>query len=237
MKNSISILLLGLFTYCGFSQQYEIEYNHITTFDAHTTEAIYKLAYANQKSTYFQLKSEFIESLGNDVMVANEGVIPFVEKDYSKKRVVYNQPIVNKIVFIEDQLPMQKWKITNESKKIKDFNCRKATTSFRGRAYTAWFTEDIPIINGPWKFDGLPGLILEVVSSDGVLNIEAVKIEKTSHVTTPIFKYKEDALMAWEDYCQNYRKVIDRIQKNMMADTDPDVEYNITLNLVEDIGL
>ncbi len=61
-----------------------------------------------------------------------------------------------------EQTPMLQWKILNDRKTISEFKCQKATCTFRGREYVAWFATDLPISNGPWKFQGLPGLILEV---------------------------------------------------------------------------
>lgn len=58
------------------------------------------------------------------------------------------------------------WKLHEEFKEIGEFKTQKATTSFRGRDYNAWFTTEVPIEIGPWKFHGLPGLILEVRDSE-----------------------------------------------------------------------
>ncbi|WP_312418836.1 GLPGLI family protein [Epilithonimonas sp.] len=54
------------------------------------------------------------------------------------------------------------WKLTNEFSKILNYDVQKATTEFGGRKWTAWFTKDIPIQDGPYKFRGLPGLILKI---------------------------------------------------------------------------
>lgn len=54
------------------------------------------------------------------------------------------------------------WKILNETKKIRNWNCQKAETNFLGRNWTAWFTTEISFADGPYKFSGLPGLIVEV---------------------------------------------------------------------------
>ncbi|RQE01044.1 GLPGLI family protein, partial [Prevotella intermedia] len=51
--------------------------------------------------------------------------------------------------------------------------CKKATTNFRGRYWEVWYTEDIPISQGPWKLCGLPGMILKANSPKFML-IEAV---------------------------------------------------------------
>lgn len=58
-------------------------------------------------------------------------------------------------------VPKISWKISKESQKILNYTCYKATTTFRGREYIAWFTPELPYNYGPWKLQGLPGLILK----------------------------------------------------------------------------
>jgi hypothetical protein len=69
------------------------------------------------------------------------------------------------------------WSIKNETKTILGHTVQKATTQFRGRDYVVWFTSDIPLSNGPWKFGGLPGLILEVYDVQRHFVFESIKIE------------------------------------------------------------
>ncbi|MFC0344220.1 MULTISPECIES: GLPGLI family protein [Epilithonimonas] len=54
------------------------------------------------------------------------------------------------------------WILEKETKKIQQFTVQKATTNFGGRKWIAWFTKEIPVNEGPYKFRGLPGLILEI---------------------------------------------------------------------------
>ena len=53
-----------------------------------------------------------------------------------------------------------KWKIEKETKNLENYKLQRATTNFGGREWIAWFSSDIPISEGPYKFRGLPGLIL-----------------------------------------------------------------------------
>lgn len=68
---------------------------------------------------------------------------------------------------VKDSLPSLDWHInTTIKKKIGDFDCNKATTNFRGTQVVAWYSEDLNIPFGPWKFKGLPGIILEIYTVD-----------------------------------------------------------------------
>lgn len=53
------------------------------------------------------------------------------------------------------------WQIENTRKKINGYDCRKAFTIYGKKKIIAWYTEEIPISEGPYTFKGLPGLILE----------------------------------------------------------------------------
>lgn len=54
------------------------------------------------------------------------------------------------------------WTLYEQTKIIKGYNCKKATVSYGGRFWTAWYTTEIPLNAGPYKFKGLPGLIMKV---------------------------------------------------------------------------
>lgn len=77
---------------------------------------------------------------------------------------------------LQEQLGSIQWTIEDDTKQIGNFKCQKASCRFRGRDYTAWFTPEIPVCFGPWKLNGLPGLILEVSDSKQEVIFFAVEI-------------------------------------------------------------
>lgn len=77
---------------------------------------------------------------------------------------------------VSDPMKPMSWKFSGETKVIGKYVCKSASTEFRGRKYVAFYTEDIPISHGPWKFSGLPGGIVEVYSLDRNISFSLVRM-------------------------------------------------------------
>lgn len=106
----------------------------------------------------------------NEVMTIDKGPMEFPD-------------IYTRFRFTE-QIEPQDWVITEDTLHVLNYACQKATTSFRGRDYTAWFTLDIPVSEGPWKLHGLPGLILKVEDSEKTFCFQAIGLQDMRN--TPI---------------------------------------------------
>ncbi len=120
-------------------------------------------------------------------------VVPPIEvySNYkTKEHTVTYRLFGGKNVYVyKEPFPLIKWELIDEQKKILSYTCQKAIGRFRGRTYEAWFTPKIPIQEGPYKFTGLPGLILEIsdLKKDYVFN--CIGIEKSKQIV-PIKYFK-----------------------------------------------
>jgi GLPGLI family protein len=113
-------------------------------------------------------------------------------------------------VLYEEETPNLKWEIKSDTLTILSYTCQKATTTFRGRAYEAWFSTDIPTNNGPWKFGGLPGLILKVSDQKQSFVFECIGMEKLKK-TEPIKFYDLR-------YTKVSRKGLDKLYRRFLDD-------------------
>lgn len=78
---------------------------------------------------------------------------------------VFNDFVGMSEYYIYEEKPVLKWNIISAKEQIGNYSTQKATTEFGGRVWTAWFTSEIPIQDGPYKFSGLPGLIVKLEDS------------------------------------------------------------------------
>lgn len=112
-----------------------------------------------------------------------------------------------------EKIPSFQWNILPDTLTIMTYLCQKANCHFRGREYIAWFTPDIPINSGPWKFGGLPGLILKISDAANKYNFECIKIEQPKQ-KFPIKKHLE-----YEGkYKEKTRAEVQKIQKEIHED-------------------
>ncbi len=173
--------------------------------------------YANLYEMDFLGEKNFIEEedseTGPSFRIKPKGN-SFVFKDLIKRDIYSILRISMKPFLVKDSMSIFNWKIENEFKEIIGYKCQKATVNYRGRNYIAFFTTEIPFQNGPWKFCNLPGLILEVYSTDNVLNIIAYKIQiknKDVIIKNP-YKKQINSSISWDEFIVEYEKKYEELE-------------------------
>jgi GLPGLI family protein len=107
----------------------------------------------------------------------------------------------------KDDIKNFNWEIKDDTMTFLSYPCRKAVCEFRGRKYEAWFTIEIPVNNGPWKFSGLPGLILKVNDLQKQYVFECIGLESL-HENEPVKFYElEYSTISRTDLSKLYRKM------------------------------
>lgn len=98
--------------------------------------------------------------------------------------------------YIEENAETPEWTVVPDSTaEILGYACQMAVTQFKGRQWTAWYTEDIPLDEGPWKLRGLPGLILKAYDAQRQFVFEGAGLEQIAEPVTFIKKKREKVSM------------------------------------------
>lgn len=150
-----------------------------------------------------------------------------IHKIYSPKSIkFYDKFQTANLVIKQEKFPV--WKIKNEFKKIGDVNCQKAVTEYRGRSWEAWFSKDYPVSDGPYKFSGLPGLVVQIQDKelDHQFNLIQIKKTKSNYSFLPKTN-KEISEKEFRKLWADYRFTSDEIDK---MSVNPQ-EGNIVLQL------
>jgi len=111
-----------------------------------------------------------------DAMAAEEKAhVPTILTNVAEgKMTVYEDIPVHHYVYEEDG--NIEWTILEDTMTINGFLCTKSTTSYAGRKWTAWFAEEVASTAGPWKFHGLPGLIVKCTDDDAIFSFELFEL-------------------------------------------------------------
>jgi GLPGLI family protein len=109
--------------------------------------------------------------------------------------------------FVKESLNQMKWNLTGNYKSVLNYNCQEATSIYRGREYIAYFTTKIPFKAAPWKFHGLPGVLLAVKTSDNKITIEARELQIkpiSGSLENPYLEIEK--WITWDSFKELYKK-------------------------------
>ncbi|WP_299178076.1 GLPGLI family protein [uncultured Chryseobacterium sp.] len=186
MKKFFSVLFIALFVFSSAQDKetketanrffYELTYSpnkdslekknqEMMILDITKDKSIYRDYLAVSQDSILKVEVEAMQKSGvfKDLskMVKQPKFSHIVTKTYPSMEVFYADYILQDKVSYKDETPLV-WNISSEKAKIGAYDTQKATTSFGGRNWTAWFTTELPFQDGPYKFKGLPGLIVKV---------------------------------------------------------------------------
>ena len=103
-------------------------------------------------------------------------------KDYKAKKIkVVDHISIHWFIYEEILLP-QNWEIQDDTTTIAGYSCQKAVCDYRGRCYEAWFASEIPMSEGPWKFCGLPGLIIRLNDTQHHYEFDLIEFKKIDNM-------------------------------------------------------
>lgn len=190
MKNIFSILFVAFFAFAANAQETANRFFYELTFkpkqdSAKLDKVITILDITDKNRSIYQdytvIAQDSIMKMEIEAM-QKAGIMKDLSKSIKQPKIsarVYKTYPGMKVQFVEkiasgftpanigySEQPTFNWKIQNDKQKIGEYNTQKATTEFGGRKWTAWFSTDIPFQDGPYKFSGLPGLIVKIEDAD-----------------------------------------------------------------------
>ena len=139
----------------------------------------------------------------------------YILKDFGKKEIAVYDSWAHEPGRYTEPFAEMEWEIEGDSTRtVLGYECVMARTNYHGREWRAWFTPEIPVQDGPWKFHGLPGLIL-AAESDNDMTMTATGIETSDTAIQPIYSSesyagveRKKALKDQEYYANNREAII-----------------------------
>lgn len=187
MRTLIYYFAFLSFTVCNaqnkINNSYSVQYEFITVVGkTFKNTATLK---CNSKQSIYQLNKQQLEdgTDENDASIVHKNfksIDSYIVIDLKKKSLNSTGSADDKIYKVTEAYPQMHWILSDkkeDTKKINNYICNKANLKFRGRNYIAWYTTKIPLSFGPWKFSGLPGLILEIYDETNTYRWTATKIK------------------------------------------------------------
>lgn len=224
LRKTIFLVTL-LISLLSFSQKYNFTYQYTFKPDSlhleKTETELMGLFIDKNGSTYFSLTkvkrdSAIAQNMNSDGLSSNmpvslnsfpQGKVRgIIQKDWRSNEVISYLPVNTDRFKIIQHITLN-WQIGTETAMIQGKKCQLATVEYKGRKYNAWFTNEIPISDGPYKFGGLPGLIVKIEDTKkqhiwelkGIEKFRNIKLNLSAYIPVTESQYKK----AVEDYIRD----------------------------------
>jgi GLPGLI family protein len=146
-----------------------------------------------------------------------------INKLYGQAEIEVLQELMTNKYTYHQPLNLMDWKITSESKQVEGYSCQKASTHYRGRNYIAWFDPEIPISDGPYQFNGLPGLIISVYDTREHYRFDLVRLEKGAYrIKRNLLNddYQTVTQAEYKQMVENYKVNAESMAKRMFSNME-----------------
>ncbi|CAD7799801.1 hypothetical protein CHRY9390_00538 [Chryseobacterium aquaeductus] len=221
MKNKIILFLFFVcFSFPVAAQSFVVQYAYSKHIMKDSTKIVSQNTFLNideNQSTFFSEAPYLADSimtsdekLGKKInfkTLPNNFLSCHIRKKLSSKEVIYYSDEFGEHEFKYSEEPKLSWKIGKESKEIMGFKVYLAKTRYAGRNYEAYYAPEIPIQDGPYKFFGLPGLILEIFDEKKDHHFLAVGISHEKRISI-------DNLIAQKKYIETTKTKFVEMRKN-----------------------
>lgn len=145
----------------------------------------------------------------------------YVEKDLNSRSSINFVMNTFPKSYLEEEINL-KWDIHNDTTIIIGLECVKATCTYGGRNYTAWFAPSIKINDGPYIFRGLPGLIVKIEDADNWYSFKATSIN-----LQPPKKFWKESLLHGSYFAMTRKQYISLMHKEFF---DPNAPFGVVHN-------
>jgi GLPGLI family protein len=139
----------------------------------------------------------------------------FHRYDWSDNTVLFTGELMKKDFLVKDKIKRNSWVVKDEIKEVLGHICMKAVSHdyIKKQQIVAWFALDIEGPNGPDRYIGLPGLILEIDINNGAKVIKAMEVSTGNTKFPPMPK----KLPRNEYTCSSFEAYVSREMSRLLS--------------------
>lgn len=154
-------------------------------------EEVFTLIIGNEKSLFVSentlkrdsVKAELIRRNSLSFNLSNIPKSAFsyrIVKDTHNNNITFYDNILRTYLSYDENMSLH-WDFTNDIEKVDELECKIAYLNYAGRRYKTWYSTSISIPEGPYKFYGLPGLIVKIQDIKGSYTFELISFKGISN--------------------------------------------------------